>query len=351
LPQLAGGVEINTHQLSHELLARGHEPAVLARLSLRDMFGAKNLARMALAGHQCCMDRDQGYEVYRARRPWGDLSGLGRADIGVVQNGGMIALARALDRVGVKSVAYLHGLEFLDWHAELQGDEAGLPFCGYIANSDFTARRFRQRWGADATVIPPLIRQELYWTDRVERHVTFINPVPVKGVDLAIQVARLCPEIPFCFVRGWPLRAGALRRLKSAVNELPNVFLRGSAADMRSVYRTTRLLLVPSQWEAETWGRVASEAQVSGIPVVASDRGGLPESVGPGGFILGHQQPAEEWADVVRRLWHDPSLYQLTSSAALAHARRPNLDSDRQVSTFLAVLERSAADTRCHGRS
>src|SRR3546814_9881685 len=43
--------------------------------------------------------------------------------------------------------------------------------------------------------------------------------------------------------------------------------------DMREVYRRTHTLLVPSQWE-EAWGRVATEAQFSGIPVLASDRGG-----------------------------------------------------------------------------
>lgn len=298
---------------------------------------------MTVQGHRFCVDQGQGYAVHRGRQPWGDLGSIPRADIAVVQNGGMVALAKALDRVGVKSVAYLHGLEFLDWAAEFE-DDRGLPFRGYIANSDFTARRFRQKWGIDATVIPPLIRPELYRTERIERHVTFINPVPVKGVDLAIQVARLCPEIPFCFVRGWPLRPRALMRLKSAVRKLPNVSLRGSVADMRCIYRTTRLLLVPSQWEAETWGRVASEAQVSGIPVIASDRGGLPESVGPGGFILGHQRPAQEWADVLRRVWHDQSLYRQKSRAALAHAGRANLDSDQQISSFLAVLTRSATD-------
>ncbi len=57
----------------------------------------------------------------------------------------------------------------------------------------------------------------------------------------------------------------------------------GRTMDTRSVYAATRVLLVPSQWKAETWGRVASEAQFSGIPVLASDVGGSPEAVAPGG--------------------------------------------------------------------
>ena len=35
-----------------------------------------------------------------------------------------------------------------------------------------------------------------------------------------------------------------------------------------------------------TFGRIAVEPQFSGIPVVASDRGGLPEAVGPGGVLI-----------------------------------------------------------------
>ena len=58
--------------------------------------------------------------------------------------------------------------------------------------------------------------------------------------------------------------------------------------DMRSVYRDTKVLLVPSQW-LETWGRVATEAQFSGIPVLASRSGALPEAVGPGGILSNRQ--------------------------------------------------------------
>ena len=41
LPQLVGGVEVNTHELARELTGRGHQVCVLAKLSLRNGFGLR----------------------------------------------------------------------------------------------------------------------------------------------------------------------------------------------------------------------------------------------------------------------------------------------------------------------
>jgi len=112
---------------------------------------------------------------------------------------------------------------------------------------------------------------------------------------------------------------------------------------MSPIYASTRVLLVPSQWEAETWGRVVSEAQFSGIPVLASDRGALPETVGEGGAIIKYDAPACTWATELRRMWFDDLHYQQLRQAALAHSRRPELDFKQQIDAFLAVATRIAA--------
>jgi glycosyltransferase involved in cell wall biosynthesis len=117
----------------------------------------------------------------------------------------------------------------------------------------------------------------------------------------------------------------------------PNVVLQPRTHDMRQVYRATHILLAPSQWE-EAWGRVATEAQFSGIPVLASDRGGLPEAVGPGGSVLPHDAPATVWAEALREYWRDPAVYQRASAAALDYARRPEIDPQRQVRDLTAIL-------------
>ena len=55
--------------------------------------------------------------------------------------------------------------------------------------------------------------------------------------------------------------------------------------DPRDFYRVSRVVLMPSLWR-ESLGRVAVEAMANGIPVLASDRGALPETLGDAGFVL-----------------------------------------------------------------
>jgi glycosyltransferase involved in cell wall biosynthesis len=336
IPQVVGGVEVNTHALAGELLRRGNSVCVLAKLSLRNCFGLWRAARVAASERKLWIDRDLGYPVFRSREPAKQVGELPRPTVAVVQNGPMVDLAVCFARRGVPSVAYLHGLGFEAWH----DTAAGLPFCGYIANSHFTAERFRRRFGLEPMVLPPLFRGADYATPVTGSMVTFINPVAVKGVELALQIAALCPQIRFAFVRGWPLGLREEARLRHRIRRLGNVVLRHRTADMRTIYRDTRILLVPSQWEDETWGRVVSEAQFSGIPVVTSDRGGLPEAVGPGGIVLKHDAPAAQWAEIIAGLWSDRARYDRLSQAALSYSARAELDPERQVTELIDSLRR-----------
>jgi glycosyltransferase involved in cell wall biosynthesis len=342
MPQVMGGVEINTHALAGELMRRGNAVCVLAKLSLRNRFGLWRAARLAASGGSFWVDRDLGYPVFRSRRPTAHAGALPRPTIAIVQNGPMLDLAAGFARIGIPAIAYLHGLGFETWPD--QPDD--LPFCGYIANSRFTAGRFRRRFGLEPTVLPPLFRRGDYATTATGSMVTFINPVAVKGVDLALQIARHCPRIPFAFVLGWPLGLREKARLEREVARLPNVELRARTTDMRTIYRDTRILLVPSQWEDETWGRVATEAQFSGIPVVASDRGGLPEAVGPGGIVLPHDAPACDWVDALAALWPGGARYAELSEAALDHSRRADLDPEHQVAMLMDTLRRVVGSQR-----
>jgi glycosyltransferase involved in cell wall biosynthesis len=343
LPYVVGGLEINTHELALELNRRGVRTSVLSRLPLRRVDGALRAAVNFLRGTDVSVDRQLGYDVYLSRRPWDKLDGLPRPRLVVVQNGNMIEIAKAFLRRGVPPIAYLHGLEFDMGRRRWTGSTAGLPFRAYIANSEFTAARFRDRFGIEACVIPPVFRAERYCMTGDRRFVTFINPVAEKGVDVALAIAEQCPEIPFRFVKAWPLGIRQAAKLNSRVRRLCNVEMVERSNDMSPIYASTRVLLVPSQWEAETWGRVVSEAQFSGVPVLASDRGALPETVGAGGAIIRHDAPAECWAAELKRMWTDDAYYQLLQQAALGHSRRAALDFNRQVDAFLAVAARIAA--------
>ena len=86
---------------------------------------------------------------------------------------------------------------------------------------------------------------------------------------------------------------------------------------------------------------MASEAHFSGIPVVASNRGGLPEAVGPGGILLDPDGPIDPWVNAIRRLWHDDGHYAALSAAALVHSKRPEINPGMQIETLLAAADQA----------
>jgi glycosyltransferase involved in cell wall biosynthesis len=123
---------------------------------------------------------------------------------------------------------------------------------------------------------------------------------------------------------------------------LRNVELAPRARDMRAVYGRARIVLAPSQWR-EAFGRVAAEAHVSGVPVIASDIGGLPEAVGPGGRLVAPDAGVEVWAAALRGLWYDRDAYADAAAGARRHAARPELDPARQLATLREIF--AAAQT------
>ena len=92
----------------------------------------------------------------------------------------------------------------------------------------------------------------------------------------------------------------------------------------------------------EAYGRVVTEAQINGIPVIASTRGGLPEAVGPGGILIDPDGPIDDWVKAVRNLWDDDAHYAALSAAALAHAQRPEITLAYQIDAWERALMTAA---------
>jgi glycosyltransferase involved in cell wall biosynthesis len=84
---------------------------------------------------------------------------------------------------------------------------------------------------------------------------------------------------------------------------------------------------------------VATEAQISGIPVIASARGGLPEAVGPGGILIDPKGPLDDWVKAVQKLWQDKAYYDELSIAALNYAQRPELSVAYQMGAYEQALQ------------
>ena len=74
---------------------------------------------------------------------------------------------------------------------------------------------------------------------------------------------------------------------------------------------------------------------INGIPVLASNRGALPETLGEAGFLVGipdrytaetptipDAKEVEPWIETVIRLWDDAAFYEQASQRVLNHAQR-----------------------------
>jgi glycosyltransferase involved in cell wall biosynthesis len=341
-PQWVGGSESSIHDLCVALQARGIDVTVLCRLSwwhpIRSIRPAEALAWV---GRRQVRDDGPGYPVLRARDPVAAIGRLARTlrpDAALLQVGRALPLAERLLAAGVPTIVYLRDAFF----ADLGGAIVSRPGLTYLATSRFLARCFAESYGVAAEPIPPLVEPTRYRTESQRRNVTFVCPLPIKGLDTALGLARERRDIPFVFLESWPLDVAPWRALRRRVRSIANVTLRRATDDMRSVYRDARIVLVPSECD-EGWGRVVSEAQVSGIPALASVRGGLPESVGAGGILVDASAGLTAWSSALSRLWDDPTEYERLSQLALRHAKRADFAPDRIVDRLLAVLTAAGA--------
>ena len=108
-----------------------------------------------------------------------------------------------------------------------------------------------------------------------------INPCQVKGIRIFLELAARFPERKFGALVGW----GTTTRDRASLEELPNIRLLEPVRDIEDTLRQARVLLMPSVWY-EGFGLIVMEAMLRGLPVIASDSGGLVEAKRGTGFVI-----------------------------------------------------------------
>ncbi len=243
---------------------------------------------------------------------------------------------------------------------------------GVLTVSEYVARYGRRWGGLDAVHVPISLLEGREFPPLGgfgNRFVTMVNPCAVKGISIFLGLAERMPEVEFAAVPTWGTTAADVAALRRA----PNVTVLPPVDDINEVFAQTRVALVPSIW-AEARSRVILEAMARGIPVLASDVGGLKEAKLGVDYLLPvnpvvryhaavdelmvpaaevPEQDVEPWRAVLARLLserkHYEALAEKSRRVALEYAEKLTGEPvEKYLEEVLARPRRAHAEARGH---
>ncbi|WP_163779118.1 glycosyltransferase family 4 protein [Myxococcus vastator] len=142
----------------------------------------------------------------------------------------------------------------------------------------------------------------------------------------------------------WVGEETAHARLREAISPefQARHILQGWTRDMRPLYAAMDAFAVPSEW-LEPFGRVSSEAQACGVPVLASRIGGLPETLSEdeSGWLLAPGNVAA-WRDAITAVCDLLPARREEMGAAGTRFVRERFSLERIAAEFITILEGSA---------
>ena len=159
-------------------------------------------------------------------------------------------------------------------HALRQWDQLSAQRVDHlIANSRFTARRIRQYWGREASVIhPPVEVQRFRWNEeREDFYLCLCRLVPYKRVDLVVEAFNRL-GLPLLVVGDGPERV----RLEALAGPTVTLLGRQSEQQVEQLMARCRAFVYAG---LEDFGIAPVEAMAAGAPVIGLGRGGLLDTV------------------------------------------------------------------------
>jgi glycosyltransferase involved in cell wall biosynthesis len=331
------GVGEYVHELARAL-TRTPDDVVLFSSSWKDRVDSRALAPAAV------VDRRVPVRLLNLawhRLEWPPVEALGAGHIDVAHSPHPLLLP-ARDAVQVVTIHDLHFLRYPDRTArEIRRDYPGLARDHarradlVVVSSAFAARDVMDRVGIDQSRVVICPAGAPRWkrvTRRSDRgYLLFLGSLePRKNIggllDAYERLLALRSDVPELWLAGragssaahWIARA-ARPPLEGRVKLLGYV----DPDHRRALYEGASLLVVPSFDEG--FGLTALEAMTLGLPVIASERGALPELLDGAGLLTDPDDP-DTIAAAIARVLDDSSLAAEMETRGLARAARFDWD-------------------------
>ncbi len=185
-------------------------------------------------------------------------------------------------------------------------------------------------------------------------YVFMFNPCDVKGIKILLTLAKLLPEIKFAIVPGWGTTPTDMRLM----NEVPNITIMENKESLNELLANVKILLMPTLW-AEGFGMACTDAMLRGIPVLASQHGGLIEAKLETDYLIpiNHikeyknefnenslpqaivpEQEIEPWIKALKDLYYSKEVYEKQSS--IAKIKAEEFVSSLSVEPFIRNLQK-----------
>ena len=155
-------------------------------------------------------------------------------------------------------------------------------------------------------VFPPPVDESMKVENREKKYIAMVNLNSNKGAMQFYSVAKKLPQYQFLAIKG--------SYDNQIVSTLPNVKTVPNVPDIRVYYKEVAIMLCLSHYES--WGLVAGEAMMNGIPLICNPTPGLNENVGKGGIFI-NRKDTQKIADEITKLMEDEKYYQKWSKAGL----------------------------------
>ena len=160
-----------------------------------------------------------------------------------------------------------------------------------------------------------------------------------KGYDVLVRAFHLLagtmPDLRLVLAGTGP-DMEKISALAGNLRECGRIVLAGMRTDMPAVLSASDIFVHPAFYEG--FGLAIAEAMAVGLPVIATDVGGIPETVGDAGSaVIVRPGDVSSLAEAIGRVAGDPGLRAVLGAAGLK--RSENFSSDRMLSSYFGLYD------------